>query len=58
MAKSGDLQDRGLDFVDIKLNLDNLMKAKTKAVDGLTAGVSMLFKKNKASLTCENLVAR
>lgn len=49
MAKSGDLESRGVDFTGVQLNLGKLMKAKETAVSGLTAGVSMLFKKNKVS---------
>ncbi|CAG8832531.1 319_t:CDS:2, partial [Racocetra persica] len=30
----------------VKLNLENMMKAKDKAVTGLTKGVESLFKKN------------
>jgi dihydrolipoamide dehydrogenase len=32
---------------DVKLNLDNMLKAKLKAVNGLTKGVEFLFKKYK-----------
>ena len=47
MAKSGDLENRGVDFSGVSLNLGNLMKSKENAVNGLTAGVAMLLKKNK-----------
>ena len=45
MAKSGDLDKRGIEFTDLKLNLDKLMAAKSGAVNALTGGikVSVLF---------------
>lgn len=50
MAKTGDMAKRGVDFTDVKINLPNLMKAKSDAVKGLTGGIAMLFKANKVSL--------
>jgi len=47
MAKSGDLNNRGVEFSDVKLNLEKLMKSKTTAVSALTGGIKMLFKANK-----------
>merc|ERR1712038_1652434 len=47
MAKSGDLDNRGVEFTDVKLNLEKLMKSKTSAVGALTGGIKMLFKANK-----------
>ncbi|CAG8691869.1 2634_t:CDS:2, partial [Dentiscutata erythropus] len=41
-----DLQSRGIDVADVKLNLKNMMKSKDKSVTGLTKGVEGLFKKN------------
>ncbi|OZJ04791.1 Dihydrolipoyl dehydrogenase, mitochondrial [Bifiguratus adelaidae] len=40
-----DLKSRGIDVGDVSLNLDNMLKAKQKAVTGLTKGVEFLFKK-------------
>ena len=34
----------------MKPNLGKMMAYKTKAVDGLTRGVEMLFKKNKVGI--------
>ncbi|CAO3687649.1 unnamed protein product [Umbelopsis ramanniana] len=42
-----ELKSRGIDVGDVKLNLDNMLKAKLKAVNGLTKGVEFLFKKYK-----------
>merc|ERR1712156_1330379 len=47
MAKSGGLDNRGVEFTDVKLNLEKLMKSKTSAVGALTGGIKMLFKANK-----------
>jgi len=47
MAKSGDLNNRGVEFSDVKLNLDKLMQSKSSAVTALTGGIKMLFKANK-----------
>jgi len=49
MAKSGDLANRGIETAEVKLNLEALMKTKTKAVSDLTAGVKFLFKGNKVT---------
>ncbi|KAJ2687249.1 dihydrolipoamide dehydrogenase precursor [Coemansia sp. IMI 209128] len=38
---------RGIDVGEVKLNLDQLLADKDKAVTGLTRGIEMLFKKNK-----------
>ncbi|CAH6721943.1 glutathione reductase [[Candida] jaroonii] len=41
-------KERGIDIVgELKVNIDNLQKAKEKSVKGLTGGVEMLLKKNK-----------
>lgn len=32
---------------DVKLNLDQMLKAKTDSVNGLTKGIEVLFKQNK-----------
>lgn len=42
-----DFKTRGIDFKDMTLNLPTMMKAKDKAVTGLTKGVEGLMKKNK-----------
>ena len=47
MAASGDLDKRGVEFSNVSLNLEKLMKAKSDAVSGLTGGIAMLFKANK-----------
>lgn len=41
------LKKRGVDVEGVSLNLPSMMKAKDKAVTGLTKGVEMLLKKNK-----------
>jgi dihydrolipoamide dehydrogenase len=41
-----DTKNRGIDVGDVKLNLENMMKAKDTSVKGLTQGVEYLFKKN------------
>ncbi|KAI8890496.1 dihydrolipoyl dehydrogenase [Backusella circina FSU 941] len=40
-----DLKSRGIEVSDVKLNLDNMHKARLRAVGGLTKGVEFLFKK-------------
>ncbi|CAM0134933.1 dihydrolipoamide dehydrogenase precursor [Umbelopsis sp. WA50703] len=40
-----EFKSRGIEVSDVKLNLDNMLKAKLKAVNGLTKGVEFLFKK-------------
>jgi len=40
---------RGIDVDGIRLNLENMMATKRKAVNGLTAGVAYLFKNNKVT---------
>ncbi|CAG8600237.1 2211_t:CDS:2 [Funneliformis caledonium] len=44
-----ELKDRGIDVSDVKLNLTTMLKAKDKAVTGLTRGIEGLFKKNKVT---------
>lgn len=48
MAKHGDLASRGVE-VDTKLNLDQMMKAKSASVKALTSGIASLFKANKVN---------
>jgi len=49
MAKSGDLDKRGIECGDVQLNLEKLMGEKTKAVTALTGGIKMLFNGNKVT---------
>ncbi|KAA1467079.1 dihydrolipoyl dehydrogenase [Dentipellis sp. KUC8613] len=42
-----DLQRRGIDVTDVRLNLPQMLKAKSDAVTGLTKGIEVLFKQNK-----------
>lgn len=49
MAHSGDLTKRGIEVGEVKLNLENLMGEKSKAVNALTGGIKMLFKGNKVT---------
>ena len=47
MAKSGDMDKRGIEFTDVKLNLEKLMKAKSSAVGALTGGIKVFFSFDK-----------
>ena len=47
MAKHNDLQERGIEFENLRLNLDKMMEQKTKAVTALTGGIAHLFKQNR-----------
>ncbi|ESO88886.1 hypothetical protein LOTGIDRAFT_219043 [Lottia gigantea] len=49
MAKSQDLQKRGIEFSDLKLNLDVMMDMKKNSVKALTGGIAHLFKQNKVT---------
>ena len=40
---------QGIEFSDLKLNLDKMMLSKNKSVQVLTKGVEFLFKKNKVT---------
>ena len=42
-----DTKKRGIEVGDVKLNLKQMMSAKSTSVEGLTKGVEFLFKKNK-----------
>ena len=44
-----DSKNRGIEVGDVKLNLENMMKAKDTSVTGLTKGIEFLFKKNKVT---------
>lgn len=48
-AIHGDLNKRGIEFDNVRLNLGVLMKQKEAAVKGLTQGVAFLFKSNKVT---------
>ncbi|KAK7614718.1 hypothetical protein JOL62DRAFT_590141 [Phyllosticta paracitricarpa] len=41
-----DSKHRGIEVGDVKLNLEQMMKAKEQSVSGLTKGIEFLFKKN------------
>lgn len=41
-----DTKKRGIEVGDVKINLKQMMSAKTTSVEGLTKGVEFLFKKN------------
>jgi dihydrolipoamide dehydrogenase len=41
-----DTKKRGIEVGDVKLNLEQMLKAKDISVDGLTKGVEFLLKKN------------
>ena len=43
------LANKGIEVGNVKLNLDNMMKSKDKAVTVLTKGVEFLFKKNNVT---------
>ncbi|XP_043682365.1 dihydrolipoyl dehydrogenase, mitochondrial [Vespula pensylvanica] len=47
MANSGNLQKRGVEVQNVRLNLDKLMEQKRNVVASLTSGIAGLFKKNK-----------
>ncbi|KAG9317028.1 hypothetical protein JVU11DRAFT_1210 [Chiua virens] len=42
-----DLERRGIEVSGVKLNLQQMLKAKEQSVVGLTKGIEMLFKQNK-----------
>ncbi|KAF9779217.1 hypothetical protein BJ322DRAFT_1089218 [Thelephora terrestris] len=42
-----DLKKRGIEVDNVKLNLDQMLKAKNESVTGLTKGIEHLFKQNK-----------
>lgn len=42
-----DTKQRGIEVSDVKVNLDQLQKAKETSVNGLTKGIEILFKQNK-----------
>lgn len=41
-----DTKNRGIEVGEVKLNLEQMMKAKETSVSGLTKGIEFLFKKN------------
>ncbi|KAF7493154.1 Dihydrolipoyl dehydrogenase [Sarcoptes scabiei] len=46
MAVHNEFKERGIEFDNVRLNLDSMMEQKRKAVKSLTSGVAQLFKKN------------
>lgn len=48
-AHSADLNNRGIEFDNVKLNLPVMMGQKEKAVTSLTGGIAHLFKSNKVT---------
>merc|ERR1719414_181204 len=49
MAAHKDMEKRGIEFDNLKLNLDTMMGAKSSAVKALTGGIAHLFKQNKVT---------
>src|SRR5690349_11847156 len=45
-----DFAGLGIEVAGLKLNLDNMLKQKADAVNGLTAGVAYIMKKNKVTV--------
>merc|ERR1711970_374824 len=45
-ASGKDFKGRGIEMDNVRLNLDQVMKAKEGSVKGLTGGIAHLFKKN------------
>ena len=44
-----DFFNQGIEVSEVKLNIEKMLKSKTKSVQVLTKGVEFLFKKNKVS---------
>jgi len=44
-----EFSNQGIEFSDIKLNIDKMMSNKNKSIQVLTKGVEFLFKKNKVT---------
>ncbi|XP_046913356.2 dihydrolipoyl dehydrogenase, mitochondrial [Dermatophagoides farinae] len=49
MAVHNEFKERGIEFDNVRLNLDVLMEQKRGAVKALTGGIAQLFKKNKVT---------
>nr|XP_022301044.1 dihydrolipoyl dehydrogenase, mitochondrial-like [Crassostrea virginica] len=49
LATSNDLNNRGIEFDGVRLNLQKSMATKEKAVKGLTGGIAHLFKQNNVT---------
>ncbi|XP_054163599.1 dihydrolipoyl dehydrogenase, mitochondrial-like [Oppia nitens] len=49
LAHNNDMKSRGIEFDNLRLNLDTLMEQKRTAVKSLTGGIAQLFKKNKVT---------
>ena len=45
-----DFNSQGIEFSDLKLNLDKMMTNKNKSVQVLTKGIEFLFKKKQCDL--------
>ena len=49
-AAAKDFAGMGIEVTGLKLNLENMLKQKQDAVNGLTAGVAFIMKKNKVTV--------
>lgn len=49
MMHSNELKTRGIEYDNVRLNLDALMEQKRGAVKSLTSGIAQLFKKNQVT---------
>ncbi len=49
LAKSGEMEKRGIKTGEVSLDIDALMNTKDSAVKALTGGIKMLFKNNKVT---------
>jgi dihydrolipoamide dehydrogenase len=49
MAKHNDLNGRGIEFDNLRLNLPKMMEQKVNSVKALTGGIAHLFKQNKVT---------
>ena len=49
MMHSNELKTRGIEYDNVRLNLEALMEQKLGAVKSLTSGIAQLFKKNKVT---------
>lgn len=52
MCKTKDMESRGIELKDVKLDLPGMMAAKQKAVSALTGGIVHLFKANQVNIHC------
>src|SRR6218665_2672784 len=49
MLHNNELKSRGIEYDNVRLNIEALMNEKLSAVKGLTSGIAQLFKKNKVT---------